>query len=212
MRHTFSGLRIGGVVRSWAFWSLLIVLILSTALTEVVYVHQIRAMITFGIRPETAGALAAAAALVGVLGRYGFGWLADSSSVRHLFAIALAMQAIGVLALSQIYAPVDGIGALFVILFGVGQGGIFLLTPIVQRRYFGIRNFGTVQGFLLGPSIVLSAVAPLLIGAFVDAYATYRPAFLFCGIVGILLVALALVGRTPADVDVPSPQVKQIGC
>jgi MFS family permease len=209
--QSYAGFRTRDAVKSWAFWSLLIILVLSTGLTEVVYVHQIRALIAFGVRPETAGTMTAAAALIGLLGRYGFGWLSDSSAVRYLFAVALGMQACGVLALSQIYGTVNGAGALFVILFGIGQGGIFLLTPIVQREWFGTRNFGTIQGLLLGPAIVLSAVAPLLIGAFVDRYGTYRPAFLLCGSVGFLLVGLALSNRVPADYGVPSPQNAQIG-
>lgn len=193
------GLAASAVLRTPAFWIILVVFVLSSAVSYAVFAHQIRAMISFGVDAPTAGAAAGAASFVGLAGRYGFGWLAGMRNIRNLMALALGLQASGVLLLSQIKPSAGALVALYVVLFGIGQGGIFLLSPIIQREYFGTRSFGTIQGFLLGPSMVVSAAAPLLIGLLVDRYATYRPAFLLCGLMGIGLAGLILLSRIPVE-------------
>lgn len=193
-----SDLSVADALRTGAFWLILVVLTLSTAITMLVFTHQIRAMITYGITPEVAGVVAGGSALVGLVGRYGMGGLATFISSRYLLPAALTMQAAGVFALSQIHVgSLTGL-LVFMILFGIGQGGIFLLSPLIQKEYFGTKAFGAIQGLLIGPSMIATAIAPVLVGGLVDTYGTYRPMFAAAGVLGVSLTVLMLFSPHPA--------------
>jgi MFS family permease len=163
----------------------------------VVFVHQIRAMITFGIAARVAGTIAASSAVVGLAGRYCLGWLADFVRSRYLLGLALGLQATGVILLSFIEPGSTLLIGAFIALFGIGQGGIFLLAPLIQKEYFGVSSFGTIQGLLIGASMVISAITPVFVGSFVDAYGTYRPVFSTAGLIGLGLTVLILLNREP---------------
>ena len=182
-----------------AFWILLLVLVVSSSVSQVVYTHQIRALIAFGVLPAIAGAVVGFAPVIGLAGRFGFGWLGERWGGRYPLSLALGLQALGVATLAVVHGNADPTLYLFGVIYGVGQGGIFLLSPMIQREYFGTRSFGTIQGLLLGPSSLISALAPLMIGAYVDQYASYRPVFWICVIlVSAVMTILVVWGAGPS--------------
>jgi len=187
------GSGVAATLRLSSFWVILTVIAISSAITQAVYAHQIRAMLTFGITPAVAGLAAGTTGLIGLAGRYAFGIATERISSRNLFAAAQVLQGAGTLALA---ASASGLSPFwFVVLFGTGQSAIFLLSPIVQRDYFGTKDFGTVQGLLLGPSLILSAVGPLVIGVTVDAYHSYRPSLLAAGFLAVGLAGIIVLAR-----------------
>lgn len=190
---------VAAVLQSPGFWVILVVIAVSSAITQAVYAHQIRAMVTFGMPVASAGLAAGLAGIVGLGGRYGFGLASERFNSRNLFALALLLQGVGTIALSRVDGSLSI--ALFVVLFGVGQSAIFLLSPVLQRDYFGTSNFGTIQGLILGPSMILSALGPLAVGMAVDASQSYRPALLTVGLLGVLLAGVILLARRPVASD-----------
>lgn len=187
------GLGVSATLRSAAFWVIVAVIAVSSAVTQAVYSHQIRAMLTFGIPSSTAGLAAGVTGIVGLMGRYGFGLFAERINSRNLFALALLLQGMGTVLLARANAGNSIVW--FVILFGIGQSGIFLLSPVLQKDYFGTRDFGTIQGLIVGPSLILSAVGPLAIGMAVDTFHSYRPALLVSGCLAASLAALIFTAR-----------------
>jgi cyanate permease len=160
-------------------------------------------MDAFGIPVTVAGFAAGAAGIVGLAGRFGFGLASEQFNSRNLFAIALLLQGAGAVALARVDSEFSL--APFVVLFGIGQGAIFLLSPVLQRNYFGTSAFGTIQGLMLGPSIILSAIGPLAVGVAVDAFESYRPALWALGIVGVLLAGVILLARPPhGSIGIPA--------
>ncbi len=189
-----TGPGVAAAVRMSSFWVVLVVIAISSAITQGVYAHQIRAMLTFGIPAAVAGLAAGSTGVIGLAGRYGFGVAVERVGSRYLFAAAQVLQGAGTLALA---AAGDAFSPWwFVALFGTGQSAIFLLSPTIQREFFGTRDFGTIQGLLLGPSLILSAVGPLAIGVTVDTYQTYRPALVAGGIMAVGLAGLILLARS----------------
>ena len=187
------GLGLSATLRTTAFWVIVAVIALSSAVTQAVYAHQIRAMLTFGIPAAVAGLAAGVTGIVGLTGRYGFGLLAERINSRNLLAAALLLQGVGTALLAR--ASAGNSILWFVILFGIGQSGIFVLSPVLQRDYFGTRDFGTIQGLIMGPSLILSAVGPLAVGVAVDAVHSYRPALLIAGGLAASLAGLVFVAR-----------------
>jgi MFS family permease len=191
------------VLRSPAFWVILVVIAVSSAITQAVYAHQIRAMVTFGLPTAAAGLAAGLAGIVGLAGRYGFGLASERFSSRNLFAVALVLQGVGTVALSRVDSKFSI--AWFVVLFGIGQSAIFLLSPVLQRDFFGTSDFGTIQGLILGPSMILSAVGPLAVGVAVDANQSYRPALLAVGLLGVMLAGFIFLARRSVPGEELSP-------
>lgn len=184
-------------IRTWAFWLILIVLTLSSGITIIVFSHQIRAMIDYGFKPEVAGTIAGSTALIGVAGRFAMGWLGELYSSRFLLPVALLVQTAGVFMLSRITPSAVLAIVLFVALFGMGQSAIFLLSPLIQKEYFGTTAFGTIQGLIIGPSMIVAAAAPVPVGSYVDSFGTYRPVFALASGLGVILAFAMLLSRHP---------------
>jgi MFS family permease len=196
--HRATQSRSRSVIGLPTFWVILVVLMGSLGVAQVIYTHQIRALINFGVEPAVAGVAIGIAAAAGVFGRFGLGWMADRYGSRYILVLALVLQSVGVGILAMIHGSADPLLYVFAVTFGVGQGAIFLLGPMIQREFFGVRSFGTVQGLLLGPTSLTSAVAPLLVGMYVDRYGDYRPTFIVASAsVMLMAIILALIGRSP---------------
>ena len=60
-----------------------------------------------------------------------------------------------------------------ILLFGIGCGGQTSMTSYFTTRYFGVRNFSTIYGSLFPILLVLSAPAPIVVGAVFDRTGSY---------------------------------------
>ena len=70
----------------------------------------------------TAGLIASGVTVVSILGRLGFGWLADFFDKRYTLAISLTLMCLGMFALLHVDVP--WFMALFLLLFPAGYGGV----------------------------------------------------------------------------------------
>jgi len=82
---------------------------------------------------------------------------------------------------------------LFAIIFGFGYGGLVSLTSPLTADLFGLRSHGTILGVALFFGSMGQASGPFLAGKIFDASGSYQPAFLACGIMGIISIILALL-------------------
>lgn len=97
---------------------------------------------TFGLPPVTAGLLAAGFAFMNLAARPGGGWLSDKFGRRKTMLILLAGLAIGYLTLSRIDSnwPIAlAVLATMCCSFFVqaGEGAVFAMVPLIQRRMTG---------------------------------------------------------------------------
>jgi MFS family permease len=58
-------------------------------------------------------------------------------------------------------------------LFGLGCGALTSTTSYFTTRYFGVRNFSTIYGVLFPAFLLISAPAPVILGAIFDATGSY---------------------------------------
>jgi MFS family permease len=88
---------------------------------------------------------------------------------------------------------------LFAMVFGLGLGGEYLISPLMAAELFGVRVLGRLMGIVLTADGVAEATSPMLIGYLRDKTGAYSGGF-------VILIAIALVGalavsrlkRTPA--------------
>jgi OFA family oxalate/formate antiporter-like MFS transporter len=80
----------------------------------------------------------------------------------------------------------------FLLLFGIGYGGVISLRPALVRDYFGRRSFGTIFGLMTGIGGIGGIVGPTLAGWVFDTWQTYQVIWLVFGIAAILPLGLVL--------------------
>jgi MFS family permease len=132
-----------------------------------------------------------------VVGRLGFGWLADYVAKRWLMAVAYVLQGTGILVFATIDSPWQAV--LFLVVFSAGWGGAIPLLPALQAEYFGLRAFGRIQGLLSAVATLGAFGGPLFAGVVYDVMDSYRPAFFLMTLTTMAAVpAILMMGRMPA--------------
>jgi sugar phosphate permease len=182
-------------LKTRAFWTLAILVTLSAAALHAVVVHIMPYLVSIHFSRETAGLTASLLILVSAMGRFSLGWLTSRVDTRYLMALALLLQALGLLALTNVQGL--GMAALFVGLFGPGYGGVITLRLTMQAEYFGSKAFGAIQGIMMAILIIGTMASPLLAGYCFDIYGTYRPAWLIMALLLLIVTPLSILAKPP---------------
>lgn len=177
------------------FWMLALIVTLSSGALHAVVVHVMPYLISIHFSRETAGLTASLLILVSAMGRFILGWLTGRVDTRYLMALALLLQALGLLALAN--ARGLDLLALFVGLFGPGYGGVITLRLTMQAEYFGSKAFGAIQGIMMAVLISGTMASPLLAGYCFDIRGTYRPAWVIIALLLLLVVPLSILAIPP---------------
>jgi len=137
-----------------------------------------------GMSRTTAGLVAAAIPLFSVIGRFGFGWVADLFEKRHVMAATYFLMGIGLMILC--YAETRWTIILFLGFFSPAYGGINVLRGAIVREYFGRDSYGKMIGIIMGSASLGAIVGPTLAGWVFDTFGTYHIIWLvFGGLTGL---------------------------
>jgi len=133
--------------------------------------------------------------LVSLVGRVVAGELADRWGPKRVLLLVylLVMSALVLLA----FGPTGNGIYVFVLVFGLGLGGEYMIIPLVAAELFGAAVLGSIMGILLTADGVAEAVMPMLVGSLRDSRGSYTLAF-------ELLVALSAAGAVAAALLPPS--------
>jgi MFS family permease len=136
-----------------------------------------------------------------LVGRVVAGELADRWGPKRvmLLVYSLVTAALLILALGS---SGPGIYA-FVLVFGLGLGGEYLIIPLVAAELFGAAVLGRVLGIILTADGVAEAVVPMAVATLRDATGTYTTSF-------VLLALLAALGAV-AIAFLPDPKPRALG-
>jgi sugar phosphate permease len=184
-------------LKTKAFWILSLVVTISAGSLHAVIVHIMPYLISIHFSRETAGLTASLLVLVSTVGRFTLGWLTTRVDTRYLMALALLLQALGMLALAE--AQGMGLAILFVVLFGPGYGGVITLRLTMQAEYFGRKAFGSIQGIMIAILISGTVASPFLTGFCFDTYGAYRPAWLFMTALLLVATPLSILSKPPRE-------------
>jgi MFS family permease len=80
-----------------------------------------------------------------------------------------------------------------VALLGVGAGAEADLLGFLVSRYYGMRAFGQIYGWVFAAFLVGSAIGPYLLGAAFDILGSYGLALYLCAAALIVVIALLLL-------------------
>ena len=138
-----------------------------------VFFHVMPYLSSIGVSRSTAGTVAGAVPIIGIAGRFGFGWLSDFVDKRRLLAATFLLIALGVLAFGHAYMG-GWLIFLFLIFFPLGQGGAMVVRGAIVREYFGKSSFGKMMGVMMGSGAIGGIIGPTLAGWVFDVYGSYH--------------------------------------
>jgi len=182
-------------VRTRSFWLLTIAFTFHNAAIITTVTHVMPYLGSVGVSRMSASVVATAIPVLSILGRMGLGWMGDRTSRARVSVLSYGMMGLGALCFAAM--PMLGRWSLlpFVVLFGVGYGGVTALRPALIRQYFGGRHFGSVFGLVIGINALGGILGPPLAGWSYDTWGDYRVVWLVFSVLSLAAACLVLASR-----------------
>jgi sugar phosphate permease len=136
-----------------------------------------------------------------LVGRVVAGELADRWGPKRVMLLVYSLVTAALLILA-FGSSGSGIYA-FVLVFGLGLGGEYLIIPLVAAELFGAAVLGRVLGIILTADGVAEAMVPMAVASLRDATGTYTTSF-------VLLALLAALGAV-AVAFLPDAKPRALG-
>jgi len=167
----------GKVLRtSWQFWLLAIAFFLVVVTANGPLIHAVALLTDRGISIQRATAALSAAGLAMIVGRMLAGYCLDKFFGPYVAVVSVAGAMIG---LGLLISPAGGLVPIAgTVLCGLGMGAEGDIVPYFVSRYFGLRAFGQIYGYLFAVFMVGVGVGPSLLGFSFDRWHSYAPMFL----------------------------------
>ncbi len=182
------------IVQAWrdpGLWRIAVSTFLLMVLTIGLLIHQIPILIAAGVTPQNAAWLAGAGGLAGIVGKLVTGFLVDRYRANWVGGITLGFTAFAFLLLMDgVRTPTLIVVAMLI--NGYSAGTKLQICSYLTSRYGGLRNFGTIFGFIGSLVSLGSALGPLLAGMVYDRTGGYEP-FLIAGTIGCLFCGLLIL-------------------
>ncbi|ABK06934.1 MULTISPECIES: MFS transporter [Burkholderia cepacia complex] len=193
-RADIPGLAIGAAVRTPQFWKLSLAFFVVAAATNGAIAHLVPLLGGRGIAPAVATSALAGAGLALTLGRLFAGWLLDRFFAPYVAIFFFLLPLAGLVLL--IAGSGLGMSIAAVVLIGLGLGAEVDLIAFLLSRYFGMRSFGEIYGYLFTLFMLGNGLGPWVMGVSFDATGSYT--LCLAVMCGALAVAALLVSRLGA--------------
>jgi len=182
-------------IKTKPFWLLTVSFTLQTMAVITVVTHVMPYLNSIGIPRMTAGLMGTAIPLLSIPGRLGLGAMGDRVGRTQSAVLAYVMMGLGALCFAAI--PTLGIWTLyaFLIMFGIGYGGVASLRPALTREYFGRGHFGSIFGLVIGINAFGGIVGPPVAGWFFDTSGDYRAVWVAVSVLSIAAACLVMASR-----------------
>ena len=184
------------------FWLIACALLLVSTVTQGMVVHTVPLLTDKGYSPEAAATLMIAVGLSTMVGRLLSGYLVDRIFAPFVAASFFLLPCLGIYLLDSTISPVVGIISL-----GLASGTEIDMIGFLTSRYFGMKRFGQLYGYLFASFVVGSAIGPFMMGLAFERLHSYEPALWTFGAFMLLASAAILcLGpyRYPAEGRAPT--------
>ncbi len=182
---------VGVALRDHAFWWLSTAFALATFSAIALAVHLLPFLTRQGYSAAFAALIASVLGGSQIPGRLIFGPVGSRLSLRVVTAILFAMMACGLTIL--LLAPSPWLLIVGASLFGMGSGASSPARAALVAEFYGIANYGAINGVMTLVSTIARAGAPVAMGLLFTWTGSYTPVF------GLLIgLAVASVGATLA--------------
>ena len=180
-----------------SFWILMSAFFIAALTINGCTVHMVSLLMDRGISFEAAAGVASTIGLALIFGRVFAGYLLDLFFAPYVAIAFLCGPILGMILLSQSSSG-GPIAVLSAVLLGLGIGAEVDLITYMVSRYFGLKAFGEIYGYLFGIFIVGTGVGPLIMGYSFDNLGDYSRVFIaFALLLSVSCFLLLRLGDYP---------------
>jgi predicted MFS family arabinose efflux permease len=173
------------------FWFLAAPIFLVAMAVNGTIVHVVPLLSDRDVPPAIAASLLGAVGLASIIGRLLCGYLADRLFAPHVAAGFFLLPCLGVCLLMIDAGPLWAF--IGVVTLGLALGCEIDMMGFLATRYFGLRRFGELYGYLFAVFSAGSAAGPFLMGLSFDLFRSYNP--VLASFIVALVTASMLVSR-----------------
>ncbi|MCC5867998.1 MAG: MFS transporter [Gammaproteobacteria bacterium] len=180
--------------RTLNFWVLIIVFLLAGVTLNGTMLHMVPMLIDSGVSAQTAAMTAGLLGVSLMVGRVIAGLCLDRFFGPHVALVFMTLPIIGL----GIFLG-DGTGVLVyvaAISIGLALGAEIDIVAYFVGRYFGIRAYSQIYGFIFAAFSVGTATGPIIMGVVYDTTGSYQGAQI--AFIGILLLCCFMLSRLSA--------------
>jgi predicted MFS family arabinose efflux permease len=194
-----SGMMVGDdardALRNRDFWIMAAAVLLVVTAVNGAIVHLVALLTDRGVPADIATRILIAVGMATILGRLISGYLLDRLFAPLLAAVIFLVPLGGMLAL-WFGGASPALAVLAAVSFGFGLGAEVDVIGYLVGRYFGLRRYGQIYGYIFAVFTIGSGVGPYLMGLSFDLTRSYGTAIgAFCA---MLLAASLLITRLGA--------------
>ena len=164
-------------VRSPAYWLLLGSLIGGSGGYSLILAHGVVHLQDLGHSARVAAWAISTMTVAGLIGKVILAAFGDRIDPRYIFALFLAVFAVGLVVIVNAHALWQVI--FFATCIGIGFGGGLVCLMAVLSNYYGTSAFASVAGLAIAINTTLSAIAPKVAGRLFDQGIGYGVNFYF---------------------------------
>ncbi len=190
-------LTLNEALHTQAFWILALTYAIWASMPGITTVH-IAPFLAEELELEYVTALGALSFFVAasIVGRMGFGFVADYMDIRVLMSFLFISQGLGIFLFSEVHSL--SVVPIYVVIFAVPYGGTLPMRSIIQGHFFGKKHFGTIGGFLQFVDLPATVAAPIWVGWLADVLPDgYRLGFKIVAITMLIAAVIILLARRP---------------
>lgn len=201
-RPPLPGMTMPEVLRTRAFWLLVVIALLMSSCLQGIGIHIAPLLSDFGASAGLLALVLAADGVLGIAARVGAGFLFDRFFAPHVSVVIFAIAAVSAFAFFGM--PTLLVAIIMTLFITAGSGAESDLIGYLVGRYFGLRSYGQIFGIIYGMFMVGIAVGPYLFGVAHDVWGNYETSFLIAGIgLGIICVLLMFLPRFKTEAHAP---------
>lgn len=194
-----AGLDAHEALRNAQFWKLALVFLCIPIVANGTIVHLVPLLTDRGIPAQQAVVVFSGIGASLIVGRLLCGFLLDRFFGPYVAIAFVVLPALGVLTL--LGSTTTALTTLGAVLVGLGMGAEVDLIAYLQSRYFGLRAFGQIYGYLFAVFTIGTGLGPFMMGAIYDAAHSYRPALMI--FLAVLACAAGLLLGLPRRYPYP---------
>jgi MFS family permease len=168
-----AGVSVRAGLGSFAFFKLAFVGVGAALVFNGLFVNFVPILISSGIRPPSAAAIAGLGGITSIIGRLGAGQLLDRFNARIIGAIAMTFPVVSCLLLI-VFAGSKAAAAIAILLFGLAAASELDVLSYLSSRLFGLRNFGAIFGIIIGFVLLGAGGGPFLANLIYDFSGSYH--------------------------------------
>ena len=185
-----SGLSGREAIRTQLFWRLAAAFVIVAAAANGTIAHMVPLLTDRGIGTNTATSVLSAAGLALVAGRLLAGYLLDRIFAPYVAVAFFLAPLAGILLL--FFGSGPSAAAIATVLVGAGLGAEVDLVAFLLSRYFGMRAFGEIYGYLFALFMLGAGAGPFAMGVSYDVTGSYQLMLAFFAIALLLASGLTI--------------------